>query len=151
MILRELQCYVIKTAEEQGDMDTNVQIQKGVLLILHIYNKFKHTDLRALFFPALYVSKSLISPFPAVLFFPGAIAPVALPAHTRWSPLPVQTFPQHGECGGRGRSTGPASCQAPLSQSQVAFAMGFRGEAGMPPGSLPNGLFGCQWPFKIFV
>lgn len=50
-----------------------------------------------------------------VLFFPGVIAPVALPAHTRWSPLPVQTFPEYGECGGWRRSARLPPCQTPLT------------------------------------
>lgn len=106
-------------------------------------------------FPLFSFYFSFLVP-PSVLFFSGVIAPVALPAHARWSPLPVQTFPEHGECGGRRRSTRLPSCQAPLSQSQVAFDLNWtirlldRWEVGLPPVSRLIGRFGHSW-FKIYL
>lgn len=51
--------------------------------------------------------------------FPGAVTPVAFPTHSRRSPLPLQTFPQHREHARWGSPPRHPSSSIPLPQSQV--------------------------------
>lgn len=109
-------CSILQAVEAQPDVDTKVKMKSRLWLffLFRFCHLFQFTQFCA------PLSFWLSSPFPPVLFFPGAVAPVALPAHARWSPFPLQTFPEHGERGGWRGGSPDTPRQAPLAQSQVA-------------------------------